>query len=132
MPPAKKICRRSEDAQNFDGEENFVSWINLPDELWLSILRLLTSSTLVAVNIPIFHPKVSKKSNSGNITIETMNSLLRTRQWNSRDGTNIQNPFSLEKVTSETRRSSQNAKRLSLEQISCIIILALILIYSKL
>ena len=64
-----------------------------------------------------------------------MNSLLRTRQWNSRDGTNIQNPFSLEKVTSETKGSelsSQNAKRLSLEQISGIILLALILIYSKL
>ena len=59
--------------------------------------------------------------------------VTNSRQWSSRDGTNIQNPFSLEKVISETEvQSSQNATKLTLEQISCIIMVAFFLIYSKL
>ena len=47
-PPAKKQKRSSEDVQNND--DTCVSWTNLPDELWLSILRLVTASTLVSVS----------------------------------------------------------------------------------
>ena len=62
-----------------------------------------------------------------------MNSTCRTRQWNSRDGTNTQSPFLLGKMTSETKVSSpknQNAKNFTPEQISGIIFVASFLIYS--